>query len=309
MPSPVTALTATASATPIRRASARGGLVAVLVEVGLGQHERDRHAAGRRERGEALEPARLGVGQRLGDERQVDVRGQHVAAPARRARRARAGRSCRARSKTRAIAPPSSSADPVAGDGRLGQPPAGGDEHGSQLRVRPARGRGTARAPAQGSECNGGSPHHSKKRTRRRERAPGASARDPFSGSWRRCEGAASRPNGTQRGTAIPRLQQPLTEATLSASVCALSRRSSSLSTCRRAGCRARTAPRAARRRGQDVGRPLERGPHGVHDVLTGPARRAALDRGDVLRRARVGRRARSRSGRRSPRFGVTAPE
>ena len=106
----------------------RGGLVAGLVQVGLGQHQRDRHAAGRGQRREALEPARLGVGQRLGDERQVDVRRQHVrrhrpAALAGRAPDDRAGALEDVRDRAALVHP-----DPVAGDGCLGQPPAGGDE-------------------------------------------------------------------------------------------------------------------------------------------------------------------------------------
>ena len=169
--------------------------VALLVEVGLGEDERRRHAAGGRQRGEALQPPRLRVRQRLGDEREVDVGGQHLAA------RDLAGRAPDDRAASRLDGGDRAALvehDAVARDGRLGQPPAGGDQlvlrcdqpQAAVLRDDAGRQRWISR---------------SSKRTRRRRRAPDGArcarrasshprvSGTRSSGSWRRCGGAASR--------------------------------------------------------------------------------------------------------------------
>ena len=139
------------------------------------------HAAAGRERGEALEPARLGVGQRLGDEREVDVGGQDVAAGHRAGRAADDRAAARLDRGDRAALV---ELHEVAGDRRLGQPPAGGDELGSSDSGCDQPEAAVLREHARRVRATGISTSL-KKGHDDWERAPGASARDPISGSWR----------------------------------------------------------------------------------------------------------------------------
>ena len=108
-------------------ADVAGDLRRRRVEVGLRQRQRRRHAAGQRERDEPLGAAHLGVGQRLDDEHEVDVRRQHLRGE-RRARRTAHDRAVAL--EHGAIAPSASIAtqSPVVGASSGAQPPARGHE-------------------------------------------------------------------------------------------------------------------------------------------------------------------------------------
>ena len=116
-------------------------------EVGLGQDERDGDAAGGRERREALEPAGIGSGSGSVTSARSTLAASTWPAVdlAGRAADDRAGARLDRGDRAAVV-----ELHVIAGDRRLGQPPAGGDELGFVIvRVRPASGRGTARARAQ----------------------------------------------------------------------------------------------------------------------------------------------------------------
>ena len=196
MPSPVRALTATESATPSRRAS-RAAVRSLVVEVGLGQHERDRHAAGRRQRGEALEPARLGSGSgSVTSARSTLAASTWPPVPRPAARRTIVPGAARSGGDRAAVVEPTQS--PVTGVS-VSRPRAG-TSWARRHRVRPAsRPRYCASTRAGVCESNGGSPLL-RRRTRRGAgtgRVGPAPVQAVVAKVWRRCVTAS---NGTAGG-------------------------------------------------------------------------------------------------------------